>query len=99
MTDSSASICRWKLDLWSFAEQFTCRELDDLRLLESEGNIHADPGTENLKIDVRITDPLSIQSQLNGGSSSFALGVNFAANVVPIVVNSHMLSKAKKERG
>lgn len=55
MTDSSASICRWKLDLWSFAEQFTCRELDNLRLLESEGNMDADAGTKNLKTDVRIT--------------------------------------------
>ena len=54
MTDSSASICRWKLDLWSLAEQFMCRELDNLRLLESEGNIDADPGTKNLKTDVRI---------------------------------------------
>lgn len=64
MTDSSASICRWKRDLWSFAEQLTCRELDNLRLLESEGNMDADPGTKNLKIDVRITTtfhPISIE--------------------------------------
>ncbi|MBT2144965.1 MULTISPECIES: hypothetical protein [unclassified Rhodanobacter] len=55
MTDNSASICHWKLDLWSFAELFTCRKLDNLRLLESEGNMDADAGTKNLKIDVRIT--------------------------------------------
>lgn len=39
----------------------------------------------------------SIPSELNSGGSSFALVVNFAANVVPIVVNSHMLSKAKRD--
>lgn len=95
MAEPKWSTRSWELNRRAFAKELACSEIHEFGLFEPKGHINADPRAKHLDIDIGITNHFSVPSELDEGFPGFAVVVDLATDVIPVVRNTNMLSSRR----